>query len=129
MRHYIKKQHQEQNSMKKYIFTESQIKKIIDSQLNQNQQPINEQNYERNKIKAVQEFLNLRLKTIPNFKPLTVDGRTGRNSATEEAIIMYQGIIRVYPTDGVWGPDTEEKMPPKEKQVFDKLVSKHESWW
>jgi hypothetical protein len=129
MRHYIKKQHQEQNSMKKYIFTESQIKKIIDSQLNQNQQPINEQNYERNKIKAVQEFLNLRLKTIPNFKPLTVDGRTGRNSATEEAIIMYQGIIRVYPTDGVWGPDTEEKMPSKEKQVFDKLVSKHESWW
>jgi hypothetical protein len=115
--------------MKKYIFTESQIKKIIDSQINESQQPINEQNYERNKIKAVQEFLNLRLKTIPNFKPLTIDGRTGRNSSTEEAIMMYQGIIRVYPTDGVWGPDTEEKMPPKEKQVFDKLVSKHESWW
>jgi hypothetical protein len=116
--------------MKKYIFTESQIKKIIDSQITGTKQnQINEQNYERNKIKAVQEFLNLRLKTIPNFKPLTVDGRTGRNSATEEAIMMYQGIIRVYPTDGVWGPDTEEKMPPKEKQVFDKLVSKHESWW
>jgi hypothetical protein len=113
--------------MKKYIFTESQIKKIIDSQMTGTQ--INEQNYERNKIKAVQEFLNLRLKTIPKFKQLTIDGRTGRNSATEEAIMMYQGMIGVYPTDGVWGPDTENKMPPKEKQYLDKMVSKHESWW
>ena len=116
--------------MKKYIFTESQIKKIINSQMAGTQQTqINEQNYERNKIKAVQEFLNARLKTIPKFKQLSIDGRTGRNSTTEEAIMMYQGIIRVYPTDGVWGPDTEEKMPPKEKEVFDKMVSKHESWW
>ena len=52
--------------MKKYIFTESQIKKIIDNQMTGTQ--INEQNYERNKIKAVQEFLNARLKTIPKFK-------------------------------------------------------------
>lgn len=115
--------------MKKYIFTENQIKKIIDSQVNENQGPINEQKYERDKIKAVQEFLNARLKTLPNFKPLSIDGLTGRNSATEEAIMKYQGMIGVYPTDGVWGPDTESKMPPKEKQYLDKMVSKHESWW
>ena len=116
--------------MKKYIFTETQIKKIVDNQITEAQQDqINEQNYERNKIKAVQEFLNARLKTIPNFKPLTIDGRTGHNSATEEAIMMYQGIIRVYPTDGVWGPDTESKMPPKEKEYLDKMVSKYDSWW
>ena len=44
-------------------------------------------------------------------------------------IMIYQGMIGVYPTDGVWGPDTENKMPPKEKQYLDKMVSKHESWW
>ena len=113
--------------MKKYIFTESQIKKIIDNQVNESQQQINEDNIERNKIKAVQAFLNARLKTIPKFKQLEIDGKTGHNSATEEAIMMYQGMIGVYPTDGTWGPNTEAKMPPSEKQYLDKLVSKYES--
>ena len=113
--------------MKKYIFTESQIKKIIDTQINESQQQISEENIERDKIKAVQEFLNARLKTLPNFKPLTIDGRTGHNSATEDAIMKYQGMIGVYPTDGVWGPNTESKMPPKEKQYLDKMVSKYSS--
>jgi hypothetical protein len=47
--------------------TETQIKKIIDNQVNESVQ-LNEQTDERDKLKSVQEFLNARLKTIPNFK-------------------------------------------------------------
>jgi peptidoglycan hydrolase-like protein with peptidoglycan-binding domain len=106
--------------MKKYIFTESQIKRIIDNQVNESVQ-LNEQTDERDKLKSVQEFLNARLKNIPKFIPLVIDGKTGHNSATESAIMMYQGMIGVYPTDGVWGPNTEAKMPSKEKQYLDKI--------
>ncbi len=106
--------------MKKYIFTESQVKKIIDTQINRGNQ-LNEENIERDKIKAVQEFLNARFKSDKTFKPLAIDGKTGRNSATEEAIMKYQGIIGYYPTDGVWGPNTEAKMPPKEKEYLFKI--------
>ena len=39
MKHYIKKQQQELNNMKKYIFTESQIKMVIDNQINEQMSP------------------------------------------------------------------------------------------
>jgi len=103
--------------MKKYIFTESQIKKILDNII-QEQTQLSEQSDTRDKIIAVQKFLNekLKLKLIP-------DGRTGRNSQTESAIMKYQTMIGVYPTDGVWGPNTEEKMPPQDKKIFSKYWS------
>jgi len=89
--------------MKKYIFTESQVKKIIDGQLN-------EQSESYKKTIAVQKFLNDRIgaKLVP-------DGKTGPNSSTEKAIIKYQTMIGVLPTDGVWGPETEEMMEKKDK--------------
>ena len=39
MKLYIKQQEQEQSNMKKYIFTEGQLKKIIDSQLSEQMSP------------------------------------------------------------------------------------------
>ncbi len=54
MRNYIKKEGQS-NSMKKYIFTESQIKKIIDNQINE------QTTEERILINAgSEEFLNMK---------------------------------------------------------------------
>ena len=103
--------------MKKYIFTESQMKNILDSII-QEQSQLNEQREMHDKIAAVQKFLNERLKLN-----LTTDGRTGPNSKTEAAIIKYQTIIGVYPTDGVWGDNTENKMPPADKKMFSKYWS------
>ena len=35
----------------------------------------------------------------------------------------YQSKIGVYPTDGVWGPDTWDKMPEKDKVLLKKLIA------
>ena len=94
--------------MKKYIFTENQIKKIIDNQ-------INEQSEEQKYMVRVQKFLNDIFKNDKTFKPLVLDGKTGPNSQTEAAITKLQSILNVYPTDGVWGPDTEEALKKVKK--------------
>ena len=61
---------------------------------------ISEQSEERKYTTAVQKFLND--KRILNAK-LEEDGRTGPNSQTEQVIMKLQGMLGVYPTDGVWG--------------------------
>jgi len=105
--------------MKKYLFTESQIKHIIDSVIaegSSTQTDLSEQQEEAKQIKAVQNFLNQRLKLNP---PLKIDGITGNGTQTKRAIEKYQTIIGVYPVDGVWGQDTYDKMPVNDKKVFD----------
>jgi hypothetical protein len=91
--------------------TESDLTKIV-------QRVISEQTEERNFIKGVQRFLNTK------GEKLVVDGKTGRNSETERAIIKYQSKIGVYPTDGVWGKDTWDKMPEKDKKLLKDIVAK-----
>ena len=103
------------------------------------------------KVKPTKDIVVPRIKETPKTKSVELESdevtlvdenepkkrRRGRNKkekiyfskATEEAIMKYQGIIGVYPTDGVWGQETENKMPPKEKEYLDKMVSKYESWW
>ena len=90
------------------------MKNILDNII-QEQAQLNEQREMHNKIEAVQKFLNERLKLN-----LTTDGKTGPNSQTESAIMKYQTIIGLYPTDGVWGDNTENKMPPADKKLFQK---------
>ena len=97
--------------MKKYIFTESQIKKIIDTQLN-------EQSPERAFTISVQKFLNHIFKKDKTFKQLTPDGRTGPNSETEAAIMKLQTLVKVYPVDGVWGPETEDAMKKNRPDLY-----------
>ena len=63
-------------------------------------------------IRGVQRFLN---EKMPSLK-LVVDGKTGSGSKTEAAISKYQSMIGVIPSDGVWGRDTWEKMPPKDQK-------------
>ena len=106
--------------MKKVIrLTESDLEKIVKI-------VINEQTEERNFIKGVQNFLNMKKITGDNKKPLVVDGRTDNNltSQTAQAIEKYQAMIGLYPTDGVWGPNTWEKMPPKDQRLLKDLIAK-----
>lgn len=103
--------------MKKYIFTESQIKKIVDTELNEQE--------ERKFIMRVQKFLNEIFKNDKTFKQLTIDGKTGPNSQTESAIMKLQSMIKVYPTDGVWGPETEEAMKNNNKVFYNIWETKY----
>jgi hypothetical protein len=90
--------------------TESDLTRIV-------QKVINEQTEEKNFIKGIQQFLNTK------GAKLMVDGKTGSNSKTEQAIMDYQSKIGVYPTDGVWGETTWSKMPPKDKEKLKDLIA------
>ena len=102
--------------MKKIIVTEQQMKSIVNNLLTEEE--------DRGFMKAVQEFLNTVLKINP---PLAIDGLTGPGSQTEKAIMKYQRLINVWPTDGIWGEDTMNKMPKKHKEYFEKLKLKNMS--
>jgi len=107
--------------MKKYIFTESQIKKIVDDQ-------INEQNAERSFILRVQKFLNEIFAKDKTFKPLVVDGKTGPNSATEAAIMKLQSLIKLPSyenVDGVWGSALEDAMKKNRPDLYKIWESKY----
>jgi peptidoglycan hydrolase-like protein with peptidoglycan-binding domain len=64
---------------------------------------------------AVQKFLND--KRILDAK-LIVDGRTGPNSKTEAAIMKFQEMAKIYPADGVWGPETESQLKEKRPEWY-----------
>ena len=86
---------------------------------------IQEQSEERKHTRAVQQFLND--KRVLNAK-LVEDGKTGRNSETEKAIMKLQGMLGVYPTDGVWGPDTENALESKKPEWY-KIWKSYKPGW
>jgi peptidoglycan hydrolase-like protein with peptidoglycan-binding domain len=86
--------------------TETDLRNVI-------RKVVNEQDERQKSIKAIQTFLNKKMGA-----KLVVDGKTGRNSKTEEAIQKYQQSIGVIPTDGVWGEDTYRKMPEPDKKLL-----------
>lgn len=106
---------EEKKPMRKYIFTEEQIKNIVDSVIEESIQ-LTEQEEEKKRIVAVQKFLNSK---YPKLQ-LVADGITGPK--TKMAIEKYQTQLGVYPVDGVWGPITEKKMPQKDKVLFDAYI-------
>jgi hypothetical protein len=101
--------------------TESDLTRVV-------KRVINEQMYHREHVYRIQAFLNKRMNA-----GLVVDGRTGRNSKTEEAIAKYQDMIGVYPTDGTWGEKTYAKMPEKDKIMLKNINANeygvHEDLW
>lgn len=97
--------------MKKYIFTEEQVKRVIAN-------TITEQTAERDAKKAIQCFLNKVLKPSPK---LDVDGLHG--DGTANAIAQFQSTKRHLDTDGVWGYSTSSSMTPQEKEIFRECVS------
>ena len=96
--------------MKKYIFTESQVKRIMDGVVEE--QLLTEQTSELNAKKAIQCFLN---KKVIGSK-LEVDGLHG--DGTKAAISNFQSKKKIYPVDGVWGPDTGNSLSNSEKKIM-----------
>ena len=104
--------------MKKYIFTESQIKNVINTVVNEQQsQMINEQEVEEKKMMGIQTFLNYKF----NKLNLKVDGVAGPR--TIQAIKAYQQQIGVNP-DGLWGLETENtiRRNPSEWKLYKTCV-------
>lgn len=98
--------------------TEADLTKIVE-------RVISEQSAEREFVRAIQRFLISKKITGDNKQPLVVDGKTDNNltSQTAQAISKYQKAIGCSRTDGVWGEETWNKMPPKDKQQLEDLVA------
>ena len=77
--------------------------------------------------KAIQCFLNKKGIKDDDGNKLDVDGSIGRlpNSKSAQAIRKYQSMIKVYPTDGVWGDDTASAMSDEDKKIMKNCVSEH----
>ena len=87
---------------------------------------VNEQNNEKREyVRAIQRFLNEKLRTN-----LMIDGKTGDNSETSKAVMRYQDMInkKLGPyknpltVDGKFKEETYKLMPIKDKQRLDDLV-------
>jgi len=98
--------------MKKYIFTESQMKTIVNSLIMEDQEM-------RKWNMVVQCFLNKKLKLNP---PLKEDGIVGEQ--TQKAILQYQALLKVDPQDGIWGEMTMNKMSPEDKNLYNQCRKK-----
>ena len=81
---------------------------------------VSEQNEPIEYKKAVQCFLNKKGYKDDSKKPLFVNGKWG--DKTEEALRKYQSKIGAN-TDGVWGPNTYNKMPKADVQIFKQCIS------
>ena len=102
--------------MKKYIFTEGQVKKILDNVVEE--KLITEQTEQLNFKKTIQCFLNKSMGA-----KLEVDGLHG--DGTKVAISDFHSKKKIYPVDGVWGPDTASTLTSKEKEIMKSCKSKH----
>ena len=102
--------------MKKIIFTESQMKKILDNVIEE--QLLTEQTAELNAKKAIQCFLN---KVVGSN--LEVDGLHG--DSTKDAITKFQSTKKYIDVDGVWGPSTASTLTDKEKRIMKDCKSQH----
>jgi peptidoglycan hydrolase-like protein with peptidoglycan-binding domain len=72
---------------------------------------INEQASDLNRKKSIQCFLSKK-----GLYKGEIDGLMGEK--TEMAVEQYQVNAKVYPSDGVWGPETEKKMNDADKKIF-----------
>jgi len=99
--------------------TESDLTRIV-------KRVIKEQSEEYNYNKAIQCFLNKKGIKDDTGKPLVIDGSIGNypKSKSAQAIAKYQSKIGVE-ADGVWGYDTNQKMPSADKAIFKQCVSDH----
>jgi hypothetical protein len=99
--------------------TEADLTKIV-------KRVMKEQSEERKHTMAVQKFLND--KRVLNAK-LVEDGKTGRGSETEKAIMKLQDMLGVIPTDGTWGEDTEDALESKKPEWYKIWKSYKPSWF
>ena len=86
---------------------------------------VTEQNESPELKKGIQCFLNKKGYKDNSNQPLKVDGAL--DDKTAEALTKYQSKIRVT-ADGVWGPETQNKMPDSDVQIFKQCVSDNGSF-
>ena len=74
--------------------------------------------------KGIQCFLNKKGIKDDSGQSLKLDGSIGNlpNSKSAQAVAKYQSMIKVTP-DGVWGEDTMDAMPEKDKVIFKQCMS------
>lgn len=102
---------------KKIIISESERQEIL-NQHGKHGYNISEQAADLNRKKAIQCFL-----TKKGLYKGEIDGLMGDKS--KAAVQQYQVNARVYPTDGVWGPETEKKMNDADKKIFKQCQTEH----
>jgi peptidoglycan hydrolase-like protein with peptidoglycan-binding domain len=95
-----------ENMKKKKVIklTENDLYRIV-------KRVINEQASDLNRKKSIQCFLSKK-----GLYKGEIDGLMGEK--TEIAVEQYQVNAKVYPSDGVWGPETEKKMNDADKKIF-----------
>ena len=95
-----------ENMKKKKVIklTENDLYRIV-------KRVINEQASDLNRKKSIQCFLSKK-----SLYKGEIDGLMGEK--TEIAVEQYQVNAKVYPSDGVWGPETEKKMNDADKKIF-----------
>jgi hypothetical protein len=97
--------------MKKYVFTENQIKKVVDCVVSEQSEDL------RSTVRTVQCFLN----QVINAN-LKIDGLTGPNSQTENALKTFQTqknkLGNNIDVDGVWGYKTQKTLTPQEQTIW-----------
>lgn len=86
---------------------------------------VTEQNESPELKKGIQCFLNKKGIKDNSNQPLKVDGLLAGKTA--EALSKYQSKIGVT-ADGVWGPETQNKMPNNDVQIFKQCISDNGSF-
>jgi peptidoglycan hydrolase-like protein with peptidoglycan-binding domain len=100
--------------MKKYVLTETQIKKVVDTLINEQLTDMSSLVY------TVQCFLRQN-----GYPKLVVDGKSGPNSQTEIALKSFQQKKGVEP-DGQWGYRTQSTLTPQENNIWVACRKKYE---
>ena len=116
---------------KNFRISEEEKKQILESHVTNGYKSavyqLNEDEVNYNINRAIQCFLNKKGIKDDAGQPLKIDGSIGNypNSKSAQAIARYQQKLGVYPVDGVWGPDTMEKMPPKDLAMYKDCKSEY----
>jgi len=94
--------------------------KLVNTKLGDVKPLVMEQSDDVRMKKAIQCFLNKKGFKDDSNHPLKVDGLLAGKTA--EALSKYQSKIGVT-ADGVWGPETQNKMPNNDVQIFKQCIS------
>jgi hypothetical protein len=115
--------------MNKFTVSEEEKRQIIEQHKSRGYKTsvISEQTETYNRNMAIQCFLNKKGVKDDAGQSLKMDGSIGNypDSKSAQAIVKYQTMIKVYPTDGVWGPETMKKMPESDMKIYKDCVSEH----
>ena len=114
---------------RKIIISDEERQNILNLHESMKRKIVSEQNEMSKGNKAIQCFLNKKGITDDAGQKLSVDGSIGRypNSKSAQAISKYQSKIGVE-SDGVWGKNTMDKMPPNDMKLFKECESEHQDF-